>query len=454
MVGANASGIPVTQSVASGITAVYGCCSLIADSVASLPIELRNGPSRQTSTILPLSPLLERPYALISRRDWWIGFVWALALRGNFFGQIIERDAFQVPVQIKPIHNDSVKVWVERKDGSLRYRFYGRDVPLQDVVHARYQTLPGEILGLNPIQHLALTFGNAVAKERFVESFYLNSANPMGVIEVPGYLDRGETRKMLRSWLAAHQTLNRANLPAILTESATFKPITISPSDSQLIEALNFSEAQICGRIFRVPPHMVGIPLNDRSARGIEQVERGFFANTLVGYLQIGMETLSRLHRKSQFVHFDTTKRERGATLERAQAGALGMNSGVFVADEIRDWFDLPPLPGGNGQKSFMPINTQLLATAMEVLKQTKAIGALGPAPTKTVSGAQPRPGATPNPTSLPPRKPSPNGAPRSENGDAMSVEEAWYIVEAAVSQAQRMQGAADLATRIESWED
>ena len=340
LVGANAAGIPVTQNVASGISAVYGCCSLIADSVSSLPVQLRNGPEWKTSTTLPPSPLLLRPYAEISTRDWWIGFIWALALRGNFYGRKIEFDDLGFPQQIKPIHNDAVEIWRDRATGALQYRFYGELIPPPEVFHVRYQTLPGEVVGLNPIQTLALAFGNAVAKERFVESFYLNSANPMGVIEVPTYLDRSETRKMMRSWVSAHQGLNKANLPAILTEGATFKPITIDPSDAQLIEALQFSDSQICGRIFRVPPHMIGILERVSGLRGIEQLERSFFTNTLVGYLQIGMEALTNQHPKGRYVHFDITGRTRGATLERAQAGALLMNSGVAVADEIRNWFD------------------------------------------------------------------------------------------------------------------
>lgn len=454
-----ASGLPVTQNTASGISAVYGCCGLLADSVASLPLELRNGPDRKSSQKLPLTPLLKQPYAEISRRDWWIGFIWALALRGNFYGRIIERDSIGNAVQIKPIHNDFVQLWRDRATGKLIYRYYGEEVPLKDVFHVRYQTLPGEVIGLNPIKILALTFGNAIAKERFVESFFLNSANPMGVIEVPGYLDRIETRKMMRAWLAAHQGLNKANLPAILTENATFKPITISPLDSQLIEALQFTDVQICGRIFRVPPHLVGIPERVSGTKGIEQQERSFFSNTLVGYLDIGKEAITSVSRAGTYVHFDTTARERGATLERAQAGALLMNSGVFVADEVRDWFDQPPLPGGNGQHSYMPVNTQLLATALEVLKQTKAM----PLPTasgvtngngKTVSGSQPRLGMPSSPSPLPTRKPSPNGTPRSENGDVMTVEDAWYIVASAVEQARRMQYAADLAIQLGSSEE
>jgi hypothetical protein len=181
-----------------------------------------------------------------------------MALRGEFLGHVVERDRLLYPTQIKPIHNDYAAIR-RLANGSLEYRFYGSVVPLADVVHVRFQSTPGNIRGLNPIQVCAMSFGLAIAQDRYAESFFLNSATPRGVIQVPGSLDLVETKKMLRSWLAAHQGINQANLPAILTEGSEFKPITISPNDSQLLEALQFSESRVCGRIFRVPPHMVGI---------------------------------------------------------------------------------------------------------------------------------------------------------------------------------------------------
>jgi HK97 family phage portal protein len=219
-----------------------------------------------------------------------------------------------------------------------------------------------------------MAFGIAIAQDRFVESFYLNSANPMGVIEVPGPMDLPETRKMLRGWLAAHQGLNKANLPAILTEDAHFKPITISPADSQLLEALQFSESCISGRIFRIPPHMVGMVDRTTSwGKGIEQQERGFVTNTLVGYLVRGSEAMTSVHPPGQYVSFDTSERLRGTALERAQTGSLGMLAGWVCADDVRDTFDLPPLPNGEGQNVYVPINTELLQMALEQLKQLEA---------------------------------------------------------------------------------
>lgn len=190
---------------------------------------------------------------------------------------------------------------------------------------------------------------------------------------------------------------------------------------------------------------MIGILERTSGLRGIENLERSFFANTLVGYLQIGMEALTSVHTTGRYVHFDTTARIRGATLERAQAGALLMNSGVSVADEIRDWFDWDALPDGRGKESFMPINTQLLDAA----RMLRAITAIQQdTPGGTSSGAQPRPGQPPAKAGLPPRKGSPNGAAQvvGRSEDDMTVDEAIEIVQNALDRAYRMQYAAETA--------
>jgi HK97 family phage portal protein len=346
---------------------------LLADTISSLPTQLRDGPQVATSKVLKPSPLLTRPYAEISRRDWWVQFIWSLALRGNFFGLIIERDRLGDPVQIKPISPDRVQLRRLPGSGILEYRFNGLVVPLDDVVHVRYQTHPGSLIGLNPIEICALSFGLQIAQESYAETFFSNSANPQGVIQVPGVLDVVETKKMMRGWIAAHQGLNQANLPAILTEGAEFKAITINPSDSQLLEALGASRSLIAGTIFRIPLHMVGIV--DRSSswgRGLEVMERGFFSNTLIGYLVPAVEMMTGYHPTGQFMHFDTKERLRGTALERAQTGSLAMLAGAWCADDFRATFDQPPLPDGKGQYTYAPINTELLLQALQLLKDSE----------------------------------------------------------------------------------
>lgn len=377
----------VTQQSAVQIAAVYGSVGLLADSVATLPCRVLDSPVLKNAKELAPSALVQQPFSEMSRIDWFVQFVWSLALRGEFIGLIIERDNLLYARQIKPLDIDRVTVRRNRA-GQIEYRYEGKLLKNDDVFHVKYQSWSGMIRGLSPIDVLKTTFGLALSAEKYGESFYRNSATPQGAIEVPGALAPDETKSLLRKWLASHQGIGQANLPAVLTDGAKFNPISISPEDAQFLQSRAFSASQIAGTIFRIPPHMIG--LVDRTTSwgtGVEQQERGYVTNTLQGYLGRAEEALTALHPPGQYVNFNIEHRVRGDTLQRAQAISLLMLCGAMVADEGRAMLDMPALPGEKGQELYVPINTELLQAA---LAQVQAAEAAAKSPPVEQSQADP----------------------------------------------------------------
>lgn len=373
MLGGSVAGTQVSERTALQVAAVYGSIGVISDAVTTLPVELVSSKDAAKRKVLPPSPLVTEPYAEISRMDWWGQFVMSLALRGNFYGEIIERDKKTLyPTQIKPIHPDRASVR-RNQSGQIEYRFNSKIVPIQDVFHVRLYSVAGSLEGLNPIEYLRNPIGVARAQDLWGASWFANSAIPAGVIEVEGELDPDETLALAKEWISAHQGIGQANLPAVLTGGASFKGISINPEDSQFLESKQFSQSEISGMIFRVPPHMIGLVERSTSwGRGIEQQERGFVANTLSGYLVRGEEALTKLHPPGQFVEFNLRARIKGDKLETAQASSLGMLGGWLCADDARAEESRAPLPGGEGKNVFSPINTELLKEAMLQVEAAK----------------------------------------------------------------------------------
>jgi len=98
-------------------------------------------------------------------------------------------------------------------------------------------------------------------------------------------------------------------------------------------------------------------------------MELGFTRNTLQDYTGRIESALTMLHPPGQYVSVDMSHRLRGDTLERAQAGSLGVLAGFFTPNDARALFDQPALPDGDKLNS--PINTQLLEKAMAEAQQT-----------------------------------------------------------------------------------
>jgi HK97 family phage portal protein len=339
--------------------------------VASLPLRVLDKPAWvNTAQELDNAPLLEKPYEPISRIDWLVCFIWALALRGNFFGQIIERDRLGYPTQIMPVNPDVVRPQVEL-NGEVKWFFNGKHIPTEDVFHVRYQAMPGVLLGLNPIRTLAHTFGIARVQDVHAETVFRNGADPRGVIEAKVKLTEDSAKKLASSWKAAHQGPNLASLPAVLDEEAKFNPITISPADLELLASRKWSAEEISGMVFRVPAHKLNLTERQTSyGRGIEQQERSYVADTLAGYLCRGELALTECLPPGRFVNFDLRHRIRGDSVQRAQVGSLMMLCGAWCADDVRATFDMPPLPGGAGTETYVPINTEMYKMALEALKE------------------------------------------------------------------------------------
>jgi len=372
MLGGSVAGVNVSEKTALQVAAVYGSVGVLADAVSTLPIHIVNSPDSPTRKRLPSPRLITEPYAEISLTDWWVQYTISMALRGNFFGQIIERDSELYPTQIKPIHPDQTNVR-RLPSGEVQYRFLGKIVPNKDVFHIKYLSVPGALLGLNPVEYLRNSLGLARAQDLYGSAWFQNSAMPSGVIQVPEDLDIDEVVELGRGWTAAHQGIGQSSLPAVLTGGAEFKPIMMNPEDSQFIASREFSQMEICGMLFRVPPHMVGVV--DRSTswgRGIEQQETGFVRNTLSSYLTRGERALTALLRPKEFVEFDIGMRMRGDRLERYQGYSLGMLGGWETADEIRAEEGKPPLPNGVGKVSLAPINTEPIEAMLERIKREK----------------------------------------------------------------------------------
>ena len=370
MLSSPVAGTNVTEKTALQVAAVYGSIGVLTDAVSTLPINMINSPDAAHRKLLPPSQLITEPYSEISLMDWLVQFVESLALRGNFYGQIVQRDKNLYATQIKPIHPDDVRVR-RLYDGSIEYLFYGKPVPggIENVFHVRYISTPGSLTGLNSIEYLRNTYGLARAADLYGGSFYQNSAIPSGVLEVEGQLDEEETLAMIRSWNQMHQGIGQANLPAILTEGTTYKPISLKPDDMQFIQSRGFSQAEISGMIFRVPPHMIGIV--DRSTSwgtGIEQQEMGFVRNTLAGYLKRYENAITKLSPPGNFVRFDLSHRLRGDKGARYAAYSLGRLGGWLSANDIRADEDMPPITGPGGDEYLVPINSELLEVALQEL--------------------------------------------------------------------------------------
>lgn len=342
--GMSTSGVVVSDHTALQLAAVFGSVSIIADSIATLPIRQYKATGANTSVQIDPSQVIAQPWPEMSQRDFVTQGTVSFLLRGNLFGNITARDANLYPSQVQLVHPDHTKVR-RGKDGSIEVRYWNQPIQPDNVTRSMGLSVPEGLVGLNPIEYMRNVLGVARAQDLFGGAFYANSARPDGVIELQGDLDPNEAVALRDSWLQAHQGISASHLPAVLTGGATFKPITMNMADVQFLEQMQFSASVISGMIYRVPPHMIGMVSKDTSwGAGIEQQELGYVRNTLLNWLGRWEDLMTSWLPPRQFVMFDLSERLRGDTLQRWAAYQVARVIGAMNNREVREAEGLAPV--------------------------------------------------------------------------------------------------------------
>ena len=358
MIGFTAAGVPMNDDQALSIATVYTCVSILADAISTLPLLCyRRTKDRSKKLVDPAPLLISNPWPEGTLQDWLTQGVVSMALRGNFYGLIVDRDERGFATTVMPIHPDRVLARRDMVSGKRIYRIDGQAVSTGDMIHIPMLLVPGSFIGLNPVEYMRTGWALAAATEKYGGQFFANSAMPSGVIEYPGDLEPGETLEFARDWNQGHQGLGQAQKTGVLTGGATFRQLSLAPDDAQFLQTRSFQKSEIAS-FFRVPEHMLG--MQDRTSSwgsGIEQMDIGFVLNTLMPWLGRFEAYLSNLLPKALVAKFDLTSRMRGDSGQRAQYYTMMINAGLMNADEAREFEDLPPLPNGEGQIFYRPSN-------------------------------------------------------------------------------------------------
>ena len=336
----NWSGEAINESTALEVTALMACVSLIADSVASLPIRSICHVGDRTEPV-PMPKWLDASaehtqYELVHM------IVTSLALHGNAY-LFIDRDQNTgLPVSLTPLHPVNVQVNVVNRN--RYYTSNGVVIGLDNMLHLRWWTPPQAATGLSPIEMQRNTIGLALAQARFLNQWYSEGATPSSVLEVDGDMTAEQAKVLQTTWETSHRRRRR---PAVLTNGMKWKPITSSAQDMELAESREQTINDIA-RIFRVPNYMIGARGDSQTYQNNESAGMHFVTYTLLPWLVRIERALSTLMPAPRELKFDTSAFLRADTINRYRAHQIGIMSGFITPNEARAIEGLEPYEGGD----------------------------------------------------------------------------------------------------------
>jgi len=360
------AGVRVTRITSLGLASVWACVSLIADSVATLPVEAYTIDSERERTAASDQPeWLQTPNPEQTRVDWIFNQVASLLLDGNAFVYTI-RDKFGDVVTAWILDPNWVQVRREfGPNGQLQIVYYvmvakGQQSPVgpfrvpagPDMFHVMaFQSNSGYPRGLAPLEVARQLFGGAIASQHAGSRFFGHGMNASGVLEVPDTLSDVQAKQLKEDFSRAAGGWRKWGLPPVLTGGAAWKQIQISPEQAQFLEHRQFTTEDIA-RFFRVPPFMVGVLAKTTSwGTGIEQQGIGYVTYTLRPWIERLEEAWSRymmMARPGVRIGFDVGGLLRGDTTTRAQWYNLGRFGGWLSANDVRVKEGMAKIPDGD----------------------------------------------------------------------------------------------------------
>lgn len=341
---------------------VFACVRLLADTIASLPWKAYRRDSKGVPKPLPTQPqLVIQPMQGMSLFEWKWMVVASMALRGNSYHMVVDRDKYGYPTTILPLHPDIV--FLERRPDVMMwmdpiYRVMGEPVPKNELVHMRRFTMPGEPWGMSPIRQAAVAIGLGLSAEEYGYRFYKESATPSGTLMTDQDVDEETLKLIQQNWIASH---SGRRLPAVLSKGFKFDPISIAPDEAQFLETRQFQRSEIC-LLFGVPPILIGDTKETTAwGTGVEQITLGAVTYTFRPWTSLIEDHISALLPRGQFVRFDYNALLRGDMQSRYSALKEGVQGSFLTPNEVRAGEELDPLPHGDellGAPGYVPLGT------------------------------------------------------------------------------------------------
>lgn len=353
------------------LSAVYRCVEVISDSVAQLPLEPYKMDSQGYKikfTSHPTYKLLNKePNPRMTRFDFIKVMIVSTLLKGNGYAYI-ERDDKGNAKGLHFIPAELVTIIRPKSlNEAVSYSIAGLGkVESCNMIHIKNFSYDG-IEGVSTLRHARNTLGLSTDAEAHAAGFFKGGANLAGILKSQTNLNSQQKNELKRSWqLAFSPATGTPNGVAVLEGNLSFEPITVNPTDAQLLETRQFNVVDIC-RFFGVSP-VKAFDLTKSSYSTVEATNLSFLTETLSPLLEkIELEFERKLYKPSEKdsidVRFDTAMLLRADKQSLANYYQTLFNIGVVSPNDIRKQLDMEAIEGGDN--TFVQVNIQTLERAV-----------------------------------------------------------------------------------------
>ena len=357
-IGSN-SGTIVNNDTAFQVNALYSAISLISQTISSLPVDryIRRDGSRRP--FRPSPEWVQQPDVDTTKEAFYGSVIVSLLLDGNAFIRVFTNTQGEI-VNMNVLNPTTVKI-KRNGIGRVMFEIQGEDTPLstEQVVHIPDVVKPGSIRGVSRTEALKENFGLAIALQNYSAKFFGQGTNTSGVLEFPGNLTAEQAKQLQEGFDSRHAGWSKSHKTAVISGGATYKPTSINPQDSQLLEARDHAVADIA-RAFSIPPHLLGLN-QGMSYASVEQNNLAWVTHGLrpiIAKLESGFSPLLNRMRGGEraFLKWNLSGLLRADYNSRIQGYSTGIQSGFYSINDVRRLEDLPPVEDESADTVRVPL--------------------------------------------------------------------------------------------------
>lgn len=334
---------------AMNISAVYRAVEIISDSVAMLPIKIKeiDATHKEELQTHPLNMVFQNN--IFSKYNLIKLMIQSVLLKGNGFAYI-HRAKDGTATELQFLENGDVQIHYNKQKKELYYTsniISSKKIEPCNMIHLVKNSYDG-VNGVSVLTYAARSIKLASNTENSANSFFTNGCNLSGVLTVQGQLSDKQRSDIRTSWNQAYS--NGGNGLAILQGNMEYKPIQLNAADSQMLESRQFNVEDIA-RFFGISPVLLG-DLTHANYNSIEALQQMFLLHTLQPYITLIEEEFTRKlfkpSEKNLIVNLDETALLKTDKVALSTYYGNLLDKGVLCVNEVRKELGYSEIEGGD----------------------------------------------------------------------------------------------------------
>ncbi|MDK0740183.1 phage portal protein [Clostridium perfringens] len=272
---------------------------------------------------------------------------------GNGYIKIVRDDNFEIK-ELIPLQQESVMLMTNDCGKSYYYQvtLNGQVERLEyyEVINLCSNSIDG-VLGRGILVTGAETLGLASSQQLYSGATFENGIFAKGILYVDSNFSTEQRNKMMDKFKGFFSKGNSGRL-LVLPNNTEYKPISLSPTDLDLLKEKEFTIQEIA-RLLKIRPELLGVNISSGNYKNLEEGNRQFLQFTLLPYLKnleavLNHYLLTETEKESgeYCFCFDLSSLMESDIKTQSEVLSKYVSSGIMSVKEVRNKLNLPFIEG------------------------------------------------------------------------------------------------------------